>query len=343
MATTLKFRRFTTAQLASTTGAEGELFVDLDKDTVVVNDGSTAGGIPLATEAYVQANGADLSSVSEDVLPQFTSVYDLGSIDNRWYDTFISNSLDINGSKFTADSDTITTTSDMVVGSLLVDNLLLSDNLITPDTTTARQYAGDLGWAVINGNLDIEGDMVQLPVVENTIVAGTTPGQTVVTTDADIQIASSDFYFRAIDYGYEINLDAGLESLRTAFIASLTSTINAVGGFEAVESIRFVFADGQAHKFTYNEGQFNMVAVTTSGRPNISFESLDGQTPAASSIFTGGSTDLASITITTFETGSDVVTPPSTSGLEGSLRFNKSTGLFEGYNGTEWKSLQFVV
>ena len=43
-------RRGTTAQHASFTGLLAELTVDTDKDTVVVHDGSTAGGIPLAKE-----------------------------------------------------------------------------------------------------------------------------------------------------------------------------------------------------------------------------------------------------------------------------------------------------
>jgi hypothetical protein len=50
MAKTLQFRRGTTSELDSVTGAEGELFVDTTKDTVVVMDGSTAGGYPLQTE-----------------------------------------------------------------------------------------------------------------------------------------------------------------------------------------------------------------------------------------------------------------------------------------------------
>jgi hypothetical protein len=50
MATALKLRRGTTAQHASFTGAEGEVTVDTTKDTVVVHDGSTAGGFPLAKE-----------------------------------------------------------------------------------------------------------------------------------------------------------------------------------------------------------------------------------------------------------------------------------------------------
>ena len=45
-------RRGTTAQHASFTGLLGELTVDTDKDAVVVHDGSTAGGFPLAKESF---------------------------------------------------------------------------------------------------------------------------------------------------------------------------------------------------------------------------------------------------------------------------------------------------
>ena len=50
MADQLQLRRGTTAQMATFTGAQGEIVVDTDKDTVVVHDGATAGGFPLASE-----------------------------------------------------------------------------------------------------------------------------------------------------------------------------------------------------------------------------------------------------------------------------------------------------
>lgn len=57
MAKTLQFRRATTANLASVTGAVGEIFIDTTKDTVVVMDGSTAGGHPLAKEGAGGSTG----------------------------------------------------------------------------------------------------------------------------------------------------------------------------------------------------------------------------------------------------------------------------------------------
>ena len=51
MAKKLQLRRGTTSQHSSFTGAVGEVTVDTDKDVVVVHDGSTAGGHPLAKAA----------------------------------------------------------------------------------------------------------------------------------------------------------------------------------------------------------------------------------------------------------------------------------------------------
>ena len=48
MPTAVQFRRGTTAQHSTFTGATGEVTVDTDRKTVVVHDGATAGGSPVA-------------------------------------------------------------------------------------------------------------------------------------------------------------------------------------------------------------------------------------------------------------------------------------------------------
>lgn len=50
MSTQVQFRRGTTTEHASFTGAEAEITVDTTKDTAVVHDGTTPGGFPLAKE-----------------------------------------------------------------------------------------------------------------------------------------------------------------------------------------------------------------------------------------------------------------------------------------------------
>ena len=64
MATAIQRRRGNTAQHASFTGLAGEITIDIDKNTVVVHDSSTAGGHALAKASEVQAlGGADITAV----------------------------------------------------------------------------------------------------------------------------------------------------------------------------------------------------------------------------------------------------------------------------------------
>lgn len=92
MAKTLQFRRGTTAELSSVTGAEGELFVDTTKDTVVVMDGSTAGGKPLATEAYV---GTAISNLVDSAPGALDTLNELAAAlgDDANFATSISNTV----------------------------------------------------------------------------------------------------------------------------------------------------------------------------------------------------------------------------------------------------------
>lgn len=55
MANALQLRRGTTTQHNTFTGLAGEVTVDTDKETVVVHDGATAGGFPLAKESNITA------------------------------------------------------------------------------------------------------------------------------------------------------------------------------------------------------------------------------------------------------------------------------------------------
>lgn len=83
MSISVQHRRGTTAAHETFTGKIGELTVDTTKDTVVVHDGSTAGGHPLATEAYTDnkieeafdaLTAADVpTSDSSDVQTKLTS------------------------------------------------------------------------------------------------------------------------------------------------------------------------------------------------------------------------------------------------------------------------------
>ena len=199
MATTLQFRRGNSAAAAAVTGANGEIYINTQTKTIHVHDGSTPGGFALASALVSGTNiktingtsvlgsgnitvsgGANLASVSTDIVPAIDSVYDVGTSTQRMYDVFVGHAVDINGAQLTGHTDgpstILSTTSDFVAGSLLADNILISNNVITPDSTTATQYLGTKGIVVVNGNIDAEGDWIKLPAV-----------QTTTTTTANVQ------------------------------------------------------------------------------------------------------------------------------------------------------------
>ena len=82
MAKQVQFRRGSTSQHSTFTGAVGEITVDTDKDTVVVHDGSTAGGNPLPTslsDLGVTATASELNTL--DGVPATLTATELGYVD----------------------------------------------------------------------------------------------------------------------------------------------------------------------------------------------------------------------------------------------------------------------
>lgn len=72
MTTVLTLRQGTTAEHAAFTGDQGELSYDTEKKTVLVHDGSTVGGIPLAkkSEVDVKADDANVVKVVSQTLDE---------------------------------------------------------------------------------------------------------------------------------------------------------------------------------------------------------------------------------------------------------------------------------
>ncbi len=53
----MQLRRGTTSEHSTFTGLVGEVTIDTTKDTIVVHDGTTVGGIPLAKASEVTDSG----------------------------------------------------------------------------------------------------------------------------------------------------------------------------------------------------------------------------------------------------------------------------------------------
>ena len=139
MATAIQRRRGTTSQHSTFTGLAGEITIDTDLNTVIVHDGSTAGGYRLAKYTEVEAAAAgditavvagsgltggttsgdatiaiDYENLSGNLVPSANNTYSLGSASNVWKDVFVGpGSLYVNGQQVLSDnSGTITIGAD---------------------------------------------------------------------------------------------------------------------------------------------------------------------------------------------------------------------------------------
>ena len=162
MAKLLKLRRGTTSQHSSFTGAEGEVTVDTDKEALVVHNGSTAGGFPVA-----RADGTGVTNFT------ITGELDAATLD-------ISGNADIDGTleadAYTVDGTALNEYIADTVGAMVTGNTETGiavtyedgDNTLdfvvsnatgltgTPDVTVGVVTAGSLD---ISGNADIDGTL----------------------------------------------------------------------------------------------------------------------------------------------------------------------------------------
>jgi hypothetical protein len=77
MSTQLRLRGGTTAEHSSFTGAEREVTVDTTLDTLIVHDGTTAGGVPLAKASDVPNANANLAVTSVNTSGTINSTGDI--------------------------------------------------------------------------------------------------------------------------------------------------------------------------------------------------------------------------------------------------------------------------
>lgn len=199
----IQFRRGTTVEHNSFTGLLGEVTVDTTKNTVVVHDGSTAGGYALALEgAAVSSSTGSFSSnvtvggtlgvtglttmsgaaavtgdltMTGHILPSANVTYDLGSTTKMWRDVYIGpGSLYINGKKVIEDdSGAINVTTDANEDLKFTTSGTGTLKLIS---SNGINFTGELG--AVSGDLQI-GDHIDMN--SNLIKEVATP---VSTTDA---------------------------------------------------------------------------------------------------------------------------------------------------------------
>lgn len=113
MANALQLRRGTTAQHSTFTGLVGEVTVDTDKDTIIVHDGATAGGHPLAKETALsaKANTNSPTFTGTVVLPATTSIGNVSNTELSYLDGVTSGIQGQINAKAPTNSPTLTGTT----------------------------------------------------------------------------------------------------------------------------------------------------------------------------------------------------------------------------------------
>jgi|MDTC01.1.fsa_nt_gb hypothetical protein len=165
MAKLLKLRRGTTSQHSSFTGAEGEVTVDTDKETLVVHDGSTAGGHPIAAEDMANVSSADIAGrlsndsiattkIAAGALPTDVTVASANIVDGTIVNADVNASAAIAGTKISPDfgSQNIVTTGTITTGT--INGVLASGVTATTqtasDATTKVATTAFVGTAITN-------------------------------------------------------------------------------------------------------------------------------------------------------------------------------------------------
>ena len=221
MAKLLKLRGGTTSQHSSFTGAEREVTVDTDKETLVVHDGSTAGGFPLMRNTVedttpqlggnLDVNGNSIVSTSNGniaITPNGSGKVILDGLSHPTSDGSAGQFLKTDGCG--------NLSFDTVVGTTINNN---ADNRIITGSGSANTLEGETGLTYTSGTmaqasgdftLDVGGDII-LDADGGDIRlkdAGTEFGN-IENSSSDLQIKASiqdkDIIFRGDDGGSGIN------------------------------------------------------------------------------------------------------------------------------------------
>ena len=182
MAKRLQLRGGTTAEHSTFTGALREVTVDTDKDTLVVHDGSTAGGFPLAKYSDVTAISTDLVN---DTTPQLGGALDTNGNNINFADNDkaifgAGNDLEIyhtGSASFIRDGGTGNLT--VQADEFLVQNTAGTANYIrcqSSDESVQIRYSGSTKLATTSTGVDVTGTLLADKgyIAETTLTDGAT-------------------------------------------------------------------------------------------------------------------------------------------------------------------------
>ena len=275
MPTILKFRRYTTAETAGITGAVGELSIDMDKDTVVVHDGATAGGKALATESYVNNTLTTSYNTSTQVDTKIAT-----AISDKVTTTALSTLI--------ADYDTstqVTTKVNNAVSALVnnapgtLDTLKELSDALGADKNYATTVTTALGTKAnttdVNTSLALKANITDVNTslalkanLASPALTGTPTAPTAAVNTNTTQVATTAYTVAEIANRIQAELPAGVITMWSGSVASIPAGWYLCDGTYATPDLRDRFIVGAGSVYNHGDtGGADQVTLTTAELP----------------------------------------------------------------------------
>jgi hypothetical protein len=280
MAKQVQIRRGTTTEHTTFTGANGEITIDGDKDTVVVHDGSTVGGFPLARQ--------DMSNVSSNIGLDQLNISNEGTIGqvlqkgNNGDLTFVSfpntdlnavggdasgtvGNININPNTIGIDELNI---SDSTFGKVLATNgngeLLFLD--VAAQIFLGGELSGEIGNAIIEPDVVDQANLKLNSVgVDNIIINSIINEKIVDSTIRDPKIVDLD--------ASKLIADGTLPALKGPGLTELPYDVSFIAGFDSetvpLELELQVYGEMIMARSGFFEGDIGFIANTSDDQPII--------------------------------------------------------------------------
>ena len=198
MAKLLKLRRGNTSQHGSFTGAEGEVTVDTDKETLVVHNGSTAGGFPVLRATGGSQNLSTSGTAATGALTVTGNIAVSGTVDGVDLQT-LNTAVSANTSKVTNATHTgdVTGATSLTIASGAVTTAKIAADAvdgtkIADDSIDSEHYAdGSIDTAHISNDAII-GSKIADDAIESEHYADTSIDTAHISNDAITSLKIAD-------------------------------------------------------------------------------------------------------------------------------------------------------
>ena len=198
MAKLLKLRRGNTSQHGSFTGAEGEVTVDTDKETLVVHNGSTAGGFPVLRATGGSQNLSTSGTAATGALTVTGNIAVSGTVDGVDIQT-LNTAVSANTSKVTNATHTgdVTGATSLTIASGAVTTAKIAADAvdgtkIADDSIDSEHYAdGSIDTAHISNDAII-GSKIADDAIESEHYADTSIDTAHISNDAITSLKIAD-------------------------------------------------------------------------------------------------------------------------------------------------------